>query len=90
LKQLLTKKLNRYLSCFECVFLPPTALSVSFEIAALDLLTNRKAPTVKEEKGMCKPAGALILKQYFNKNNFPYVLPIKEQTFELEELQIEK
>jgi len=34
---------------------------------------------------MCKSAGALILKQYFNKNNFPYIIPIKEQTFDLEE-----
>ncbi len=39
---------------------------------------------------MCKSAGALILKQYFYKNNFPYIIPIKEQTFELEESQIEK
>jgi hypothetical protein len=45
------------------------------------LLTNRKAPTVKEEERMCKPAGAFLLKRYFNQNNFTYVRPIKEQIF---------
>jgi hypothetical protein len=39
---------------------------------------------------MCKPAGALVLKRYFNKNNFPYARSIKEQILVSEVLQIEK